>query len=301
MMKKEILVASLLILLFSQACAGQNDNEEPTLEDIWYKLSLIDTKLSLLENQINSIIDLLNSSVSSQEISVYLILPSSRGFSVKQVTQGIENVLSLKIGTAILQVKQPDGTPSSGIVRLTPPISDNFFLSFFGGQFSYAINLSNGMAMLNLFTEGLWMVSIEETGYPPFTFFLKVEKEEQSLVEQVFLSIIGTFSKGKLCVIKATDQYGKTVDGTIRILDTGNPLGVIEGPNPMPYTPKSNSISVSFLREGKEVASRTFSETSSVKKSREIPVIWIAVAIACLSLFLLAWKMEWFKKIPIPR
>jgi len=326
MRKEALLIAPLLLVLLSQACAGQEnltlDDIRSLLDNLWDNIQsefsslgnqviLLWQKVVFLENyidntnaRISSIIDLLNLAVPSfpqRGVSVYLILYDG-GLSIKQVSQGIENILSTKVGVAILQVKQPNGLPASGVVRITPPVSDNFLLGTLGGQFSYTMNLSNGMAMLNLFTEGLWMVSVENTGYPTFTFFLRVEKEqEQPQTEQVFINTVGTFSKGKPCIIRVTDFYGKTLEGTIRILDTGNPLGVVEGPNPMPYTPQSSSISVSFLRGGQEVASRTFSEVSIPAQGRKLPWIWIAVASACLAVLLLSWRMGWFKKIVIPR
>ena len=319
-----LLVLPLLLSSQSVVCAQEN----LTLENIAYQLSLLENRLnqrigslenslyllgvklenlrirmSSLENYISDIMDLLNlftPSVPAAGVSVSVVYSEGGKLLAKQVSQGLENILTVEPGVVIVQVKKPDGTPSVGLLEVTPPLSDNVWFSYFGGQPLYSIQISNGLAMVSLFSEGLWMFEVKGTGYPTFTFFLRAKKREVEEQELFYINVVGVFRVGSPCIIKVTDSQGRTADGVIRVLDVGNPLGVVEGSNPLPYTPRSKSISVSFLRGGKEEASRTFSEVKLPGEPTRIPIA-PAVGAAALAAFLFVWRKGFFKKVHIPR
>jgi len=285
--------AVALLLLTALGAAAQDDNWAL----VFGMLENIQARLALLENAVGRLAQAYGPSGLRASA---LVTENGR-----LVLRPLENGMLVPPGSMmVLVVRDENGDPVSGTVEVYPPVEN--LSAFLAGGLKYEAPLVGGMCLLPVQeAEGVWTGRVLVQGRAPLVFSFRVgrpQPQQPQQPETVYITTEGAFSVGKPCLVKAVSGSGEVVRGTIRVVVPEDPSLSAEGPNPLPYVPKTREAYAYFLQDGEVRAGPTLLQEYSQPKREERGVGWrVAVPAAALSALLVFFFVRRRRRLVIPR
>jgi len=169
-----------------------------------------------------------------------------------------------------------------------PDSSIEFNPPVFGGVLGFSYPASRGIVLVPILDmRGTWTGRAKAPYFKTVEFSFEVGEKEEETGERIHLTLASPAVVGEPNVLKAVDGFGNLVDGFIRIddLDAEQAYRVQEGPNPLPFVPKTDSFTATFTYDNRRMMSTFSAEPPPGIGATPFVIIFILVGMFLLYKF----------------